>query len=235
MYSVGICDDDKELCSQLENITLGHLKKKYIQHQIEVFYSGADMYMELERGAYFDLIFLDIEMEKLSGIELGDKIRNEFNHDYANIVYISSYNKYVLDLFRSRPINFLYKPFATEQICDSIEDSIKLTRKNPYLFSYKVRHMEKRIRIDCILYFESIGRQIKIHVADGEGELFYGKLKSVHGELEQYSFLFSHRSFLVNFNHVEAIKRDEIILSNKERLPVSKTFRIAIENKRKGN
>ena len=99
MVKIAICDDEQAICSQIENILLDHSKRTCLEIDIEVFYSGEKLYSYIESGHGFDLIYLDIELELMSGIEVGKKIRNTMKDHKTEIVYISGKNGYDRQLF----------------------------------------------------------------------------------------------------------------------------------------
>ncbi|MEL7568552.1 MAG: response regulator [Dehalobacterium sp.] len=78
--------------------------------EIEVFFSGEKLYQFICEGACFDIVFLDIELPKISGIDIGKKIRDEMHDETTKIVYISGKDSYAMGLFDVRPLNFLIKP-----------------------------------------------------------------------------------------------------------------------------
>ena len=77
MYKIGICDDSKLTCTELENMLRDIMQSLRIEAEIEPWYSGESLCKYLEAGNRFDLIFLDIELLKLSGIDVGNYIRKD--------------------------------------------------------------------------------------------------------------------------------------------------------------
>jgi len=222
LYSVAICDDDQQLCFYIENVLLeyGDMTGKAIK--TEVFFSGEELCEYLAAGTYYDLIFLDIEMKILSGIDVGVKIRDEMKNETIQIVFISSYIEYAFQLFKTRPMNFLIKPLKESDIINATEKSIQISNKQTNTFLYNVKQETHKELLDDILYFSVSDREVKIHLLNNI-KRFYGTLDSVWNELSQYSFIRIHRSYLVNYNKINAFLKDRIILVNGEVLPISRT------------
>lgn len=88
MYKIGICDDSKLTCTELENMLRDIMQGLRIEAEIEPWYSGESLCKYLEAGNRFDLIFLDIELLKLSGIDVGNYIRNYLD-DLKTSMHIS--------------------------------------------------------------------------------------------------------------------------------------------------
>lgn len=220
MFRIGICDDEPFICSEIESIIFDYSKSLSEKIDIEVFNSGEELYDYMKSEISFDLIFLDIELYKLSGIELGKKIREEMKNDVTQIVYISSKENYAMELFEVRPLNFLIKPAKAEKIISSIIKAMELLNKLNYYFTYKQGHNTYRKAIKDIIYFTSDNRQVKM-VTVTEEVVFYGTLPHIHLQLENYRFFFCHKSYLVNYYHVTEPHYDRFIMSNGHILNIS--------------
>jgi len=94
MYEIGICDDGENICSQLEKYLCQYAKEKSFQFDILVWYSGEELRDYLTQGGHLDILFLDIELFKMSGIEVGNYIRNELDNLGLQLVYISGKSSY---------------------------------------------------------------------------------------------------------------------------------------------
>lgn len=126
---IAVCDDELEICSQVENILIKLLEERLIKYVIDIFYSGESLCRELEREDY-DLIFLDIELPKMNGVEIGNYIREMKRDDIVQIAYISSKQEYAMELFDIRPINFLVKPLEEATIAKVVDAYIKVSGGN---------------------------------------------------------------------------------------------------------
>jgi DNA-binding LytR/AlgR family response regulator len=90
VFRVAICDDEQVICSQIENTILNFAEENNEKIDTQVFYSGEELIKFLEVGQSFDLIFLDIELKMINGIEVGRKIREEMDNQILQIIYISA-------------------------------------------------------------------------------------------------------------------------------------------------
>lgn len=227
MFTIAICDDEIKICSQIEKIILNFNKKISQIISVEMYTSGEELYKYLKNGTRYDLLLLDIELQLLSGVEIGYKIRNEMRDDITQIVYISSKDSYAMDLFEVRPLNFLIKPITEEKIVYVIEKAMELSNKLNKFFSYKKNHNYCKRPIKDILYFESIDRQIKMVTID-EVIIFYGSLEKIFLEIEKYLFIYIHKSYVVNYFHVIEFRYQELKMSNKDILPISQSKRKSV-------
>lgn len=81
MISITICDDEPGTCSDIENIILNYTHSHAIETEIEIFYSGETLYESMEKGYRTDLLFLDIQLFEMNGVEVGKKIREQLGNE----------------------------------------------------------------------------------------------------------------------------------------------------------
>ena len=89
MYTIGICDDGEQICIDIEKMLIQYAKEQNIQVDTNVWYSGEGLRDYLEAGNHLDILFLDIELFKMTGIEVGNYIRKQLDDMGMQIVYIS--------------------------------------------------------------------------------------------------------------------------------------------------
>lgn len=223
MLRIAICDDEEALCMQLEDMLLRIGRESMEQLDIDVFFSGEELYKYLQNVQY-DIIYLDIELDLMSGVEVGYKIRNELQNDITQIVYISGNESYAMELFQVRPLNFLIKPVSYERMLSVFNTAMRIINKGNQYFDYQFRHASYKVPIKDILYFESENRKINIITVD-QIHTFYGTLDDVFEKVKQYNFLDIHKSYLVNYNYIVKFEYRQITLTNQTVLPISQMNR----------
>ena len=226
VFRIAICDDESTICSQIETILMNYSAEHNLLIETQIFYSGEELYRFLCGGETFDLLFLDIELKLLNGIEVGRKIREDLDNQLMQIVYISGKDNYYMDLFEVRPMHFLAKPIEAGEIIKDLRLAMKLTDRLGGTFTYKKGQESHRIALKDILYFESVNRQVKIVLTEGE-DLFYGKLKDVLGQVAKYHFMQIHKSYIVNYLYVTKFSYEEVTMSDHAILPISQSKRKA--------
>lgn len=223
MYSIGICDDGTNICASLEEMVVQYAEKSKRKMDVQVWYTGEDLCRYLEQGGHLDILFLDIELIKLTGIEVGDFIRNKMEERGMQIIYISNKSSYAQELFKTQPMDFLVKPITMQQIEDSLELAIKLLEKNAERFEFQTGRNYYYISYGEIIYFESEGRKIKI-VAVGADKEFYGAIGELEKKLTK-DFLKIHQSYVVNKTHVVKYTYETAEMDNGTILSISKAYR----------
>lgn len=225
MLRIAICDDQNEICSQIERYLLAYTDIELI---IEVFYSGEKLVEYLKNNTQFDLIFLDIELGEFNGINVGEEIRNNLNDHICKIVFITAKDGYEKELFDLQPFNFLRKPVSQEKLIKCVELVAKILNIENNLFEYKKGHDTKKIAIKEILYFENILKKVKIISFNQKTgvvieEQFYGSLEKVKQTLPK-TFFSPHRSYLVNYNNIKFMSNEEIQMLNGDVIPISRRY-----------
>lgn len=221
MLNIAICDDNNEICSTLEEIILSYSKTSLIDVDVEVFYSGESLISYIQNNNNFDLIFLDIELKSTTGIEVGRKIRKDFDDNISKIVFITAKNGYAEQLFDIQPLNFLRKPINETKVIECMILAIKILNLENTIFKYKSSKDTKVVKYADIYYFESMVKRIKIVSSDGE-DYFYSNLKYIKKSLP-ISFLSPHRSYIVNYNNVSKITNNEMYINAiNVKIPISR-------------
>lgn len=223
MYNIGICDDGKNTCASLEEMVLSYAQQKKIDMDTRVWYTGEELCQYLEQGGHLDILFLDIELFEVTGIEVGDFIRNKMEDRGMQIVYISGKSSYAQKLFKTQPLDFLVKPITRQQIEDVLELGIKLLEKNAKKFEFQNGKDYYYIAYGEILFFESKGRKIKVVTLDAEKE-FYGGIRDLEKKLPK-DFFTIHQSYVINKTHVVRYTYEMVEMDNGTMLSISKAYR----------
>ena len=163
MINIAVCEDDVFLGGQIETMLYRQAETEGVEIQTEVFTSAENCLKYLKEECMVDLLFLDIELGKMSGIELAERIRNELHNDYMQIVFVSSKQSYAMELFESHPLHFLVKPLDEEKLTRVFRKAVKLIDKSEETFQYKKGHSHEKVVLSEIIYFEASNREIIMH------------------------------------------------------------------------
>lgn len=220
MYKVAICDEDAKICQQINDILTEYAKKADVEMVIDIFQNGSQLLFHFEQHQ-LNLIYLEIQMDIVSGIEVGYKIRNDFFDDSVQIVYISAIKDYSMELFPIRPNDFLVKPLEKEQIIQTLETAIRLSNYKERTFNFNIKGKKCRQKINEIIYFESNQHKIKM-VTKKETFEFYGKLSEIYQQLKDDGFGFCHNSYLVNIGHIIEYNKTDIKMCDDTIIKISR-------------
>lgn len=170
-----------------------------------------------------DILFLDIEMPKLSGIEY---LRN--GRIKPLVVITTAYPEYALEGYELDVIDYLVKPIAFTRFLKAVQKAREVivwragTKPDPETLFVRCENRLEKIILSDVLYVESSGNYISIVLPDKK-LLAYVTLKSMEGRLPSNQFYKVHRSFLVNFSRIERIEDYQIIISG-HRVPLSRNY-----------
>lgn len=232
MYKIGICDDDAAFGCQMERYLKEYSEKERIEIETEIFTSGEEYLDFLEKEPKLDLLFLDIELgKKINGVQVGSILRAELSNEVTQIVYVSAKEDYAMQLFRSRPMDFLIKPIGKEEIERVMSEYKKLFVLHKKFFEYHVGRTERRITFGEIMYFQCNGKKICINTVKDVKLEFYGKMADVKIQLNHGDFLEIHKSYIVNIDCVSEFYVNEVIMINGEKLPVSQSLRKKVQQR----
>lgn len=219
---MAVCDDENTITNQIETLLSDISKREGIPIDVDVFYSGHALEQQILSGKQYDLIYLDIQMESGDGITTAETIRK--TDENALLIFVSAYDKYMMELFRLDVFSFMKKPIETARFEKIFLSANQRICKQRFYFIYRYKNAEYKIPCMDIMYFESNGRKISIHRRDGGTESFNGKLSEVEKQLlaGKIPFLRTHKSYFVNYHCIKARTKTEVTLTDGTKLPVSK-------------
>lgn len=193
---------------------------------LKVIYAGSDAYkvIELLNSQAIDIVFIDIQMPELTGMELMDMVRN-----HHNFIITSAYQEYALDAFRFNVIDFLVKPVSFSRFYQSVEKYLQwqetFTAKNkPDHFFVKADRKLYKISVDSILYIEGLKDYIRIHTTEDK-IVVHGNMKDILKKLPLGEFLRIHRSYIIPVKHIKILEGNRIRIGESLQLPVGETYR----------
>ncbi|HWB62150.1 MAG TPA: LytTR family DNA-binding domain-containing protein [Chitinophagales bacterium] len=177
-----------------------------------------------------DLVFLDIEMPEMSGLQLLESYR-----DLPPVILISSKEKYALKAFEYKVLHYLLKPIEYSGFLKAIERAFqlyegdKLQQPLDYLF-VKENGVLNRLHYKDIYYFEALGDYVKVHVKD-KAYVVNSSMKSLEDKLKaNQHFVRIHRSYVINLNYLENFDSETAIVSRKP-IAIGNKYRTGLQNR----
>ena len=219
MLNIAICDDDIQITGKIERLLQDIAKRNFVDTEIEVFWNGKSLADAIAAGERYDVIYLDIEMDKEDGISAARRIRTYDKN--VRIIYVTSHESYMRESFEVRPFQFLVKP-VTDKIMEKCFKSVyEDINSEDFYFRYSYQRMNHKVPIKDILYFEAANHNVMVKIGQDifECRENIGKLAR---SLEDFGFCLVHRGYLVNLDHIKVVGSKGIILDNGDKLPVSR-------------
>lgn len=213
MISIGICDDDKIIRQKLKTI----LEKENKEFKIYEFKCGEEL---VEFNRKLDILFLDIDMGGINGIETGKELRKKDKE--LKIIYLTSFSDYTHLAFKVHAFGYLTKPFEEEDIINELKEALEYieTINEEEELEFVSTDGVIRLKPKDIYYFEYFERKVNI-VTKEKDYLIKDKITRIIDVMEEYNFYSPHKSFTVNLFHVKCIKGYEISMMNEDIIPLS--------------
>lgn len=218
MIQLAICDDEENVRAYLRTLIL----EQNIECEITEFEAGEDY---LQSDKEFDLLYLDVELNSgVSGLELAKQIHEQKSKKQPLIIFVTGHKDYVFDAFDVDAFHFLLKPIVKEKFTMVFQKAIgqiKLSYQN----KDKTIHIQsttinKVFSIDEIYFAESQNHKVILHTKAGILE-YYGKISDLEIQLQGHFFRI-HKGYLLNMSYIDRYSKTEVVLTNKEVLPLSK-------------
>lgn len=194
-------------------------------------YTSALAAMRDLRDKPAQLIFLDIQMPELSGIEFTKILPSD-----TKVVLTTAFPQYALEGFKVNAIDYLLKPISYEDFFHSVEKVLKwfgISFKEEPIYEDRVIFIKsdyklQRICLDDIIYIEGLKDYLRFHLKNGEKVTSLMSMRKVEEFLPHPEFLRTHRSFIVRMPEVRTIDRLRIVIDDDVFVPISENYRETI-------
>lgn len=224
MIRIAIVDDEPEVARYIAEKTKEKAEALKIPIALRLYHSGTE-FLHSYTARMFDVVFLDIQMPEMSG----DAVSAELIRKDADIllVYVTNLcNGEVYTMLKYMPIGFLRKPLFENEIGDMLVVLKKRIAAAQRSYCIQNGKQKFQIPIQNVLYIESKLNYLYFHIfRNNQVEVLKirKKLDDVEKEIENFSFIRAHSSFLVNFKYIYAIESNAIKLVTDEMIPISKS------------
>ena len=218
---VAIIEDNQEALDYYLKYINRYQKEEKVKIELFTYENGADLLKDYNKD--FHVIFLDIGLPIMNGLEVANKIREV--DESVLIVFVTNLPQYAIEGYKVNALDFLLKPvtYSDFQIeMKKIERNLKLKKKNYLVLNLK--GIVHKIPFSSIIYVEIIHHDIVIHT-DSNDYKFRGSLKSIEENLDMQLFSRCNNCYLVNLNYVESIDKNIVILTNNKELLISRNRR----------
>lgn len=234
MFSIAICDDEEYFRIREKQLILQYMTNRGRGYPctIDIFSSGKELLKQKESILQYDIIFLDINMKEIDGMETAKEIRKMTQDVY--IVFVTAFITYALDGYKVDAVRYLLKDddCLEKALNECLETIVQKMDCKAYKMTFEFQEGKKEICLEDIVYIESNLHKLIFHIA-GDGILqytMYAKLDSINELLRSVGFCRIHKSYLVNFKYVENVERYKAKLINGQSLGISKARYLEARN-----
>lgn len=221
MFTIAVCDDEETFGEQIRSIVWKVSDEFEEKTKVLIFTSGEKLLKYMQQHTV-DLLFLDIELEQMTGIQVSHKIRKEEGNEWVQIVFITGKEGYERKLFDFQPLNFISKPLNEEKIKECIRKAYQRLEKGGKKFRYVSRYEDYFISMNQIISFETEGKNIVMNLLQGK-ELFRSSMKQVEEQIAGTGFLKISQSVIVNMDYIAQYDGTMITMINSQKFYVSRS------------
>ena len=236
-----VIDDEPLAVRQMES----YISRVPFLKRLASFDNAIDARNWLSEGNDVDIIFVDINMPELSGVEFVRELEN-----YHLVIFTTAYSEYAVEGFKLDAIDYLLKPFSFATFeravnkAHSVAELLSLRNStsgeeqlpvseqstDKECISIRADHKTTLVRYSNIIYLESAGEYIRLHLADGTKLVTLFRMKNMESELPAERFLRVHRSYIINLDYIAEISYNRILLNNGSKIPIGEVYREQFTN-----
>ncbi len=185
-----------------------------------------------------DLLFVDIDMPDQNGLDFVGSLDG-----FRFVIFTTAYSEFAIDGFKLNAIDYLLKPFGYDEFLKAVEKAVSLKEliersrsadearqeeaavEDREFLSVRADYRTMLVRISDIVYLESVGEYVRMHLADGSTITTLFRLKNMEAELPADSFMRVHRSYIVNLRRITGYAKGRIYFDGEEYVPLGEKYR----------
>lgn len=219
IINILLCDDDKTFLQRLADVITSQPLPKGISANV-IKCSNPTSITERQLSQ-FQIMFLDIDMEERSGMDIARHVREL--HLSTTIIFVTNYPQFSLEGYEVRAFRYLLKQELEQKLPIYYRDALAELPHRSKDLCFSVKNGSFRVPYSDIIYLESSQRVIYLYTVRPlqDGDHFYGKMEDLTKELEPEGFLRIQKSYLVNMAYIKKLNYDLVVLSNGKELTVS--------------
>lgn len=224
MLEIAICDDEQYYREKIQALLARYLKQRNLDYSVHSYPSGEEFLSHRENSVKYDIVFMDISMNALDGIQTASQMRTF--HSDTQLVFVTAFIDYALEGYKVNAVRYIMKDTldtAIPECMDAILQKIQLAR-----VTFSFTDGEATLYTDNILYVESQKHKSCFYYMQRTGPSqsgvvtyqIYEKLDIIEQKLSGHGFLRIHKSYLVNMRHIRRISNYTAFLDTGETLPI---------------
>ncbi len=232
MVRVAICEDDLFYMEREKNLIESYLQTREIRSEITTFSSSIELTKAYANS--FDIIFLDVEMDEMNGMEAAHWLRDKGAK--SHIIFLSAYAEYLPEGYKVDAHRYLLKNDAKfdESFCECMDSVVAKIQMEESKIEIKIKDGILSIAPSKIIYAESNVHKVTLYVIEQSGDIreyyMYDRLDNVQAKLERYGFLRIHQSYIINGEHLRKVYRYKAELIKDISLAISKKYYNDVED-----
>ena len=221
MFRVAICDNDKCIVGEIDELIMSLQPAVKVPLVVDAYFSGERLIEAMKYGENYHVIILEVKLEELDGLTVGNCIRNQLNNSVVEILYISKFSDYIRTSMRNKPYGYILKPINPDELRNTLLDCIDSIQSSSGRIIFSNGPNLVIFDTQSIYFFESKGRYVEVFTAKGS-QLVKAQMQGIIRQINNSDFLLIHRSYFINLSFVSKYTPPEIEMLNGNILPISR-------------
>lgn len=228
MLQIAICDDEPYYREKIQSLLIQYLREKNLEYRVQSYQSGEEFLSSRENSVKYDIVFMDISMKELDGIQTASQIR-AFRSD-THLVFVTAFIDYALEGYKVNAVRYIMKDTldtAIPECMDAILQKMRLLQVTfPFmdgeatLYTDNILYIESRKHKSYFFYMQPCAANAGAVQSGVVTYQIYEKLDCIEQKLSDYGFLRIHKSYLVNMKHIRRLSGYTALLDTGEELPI---------------
>lgn len=221
MTHIAICDDEKDFAAYLNELLTQYAAETGENIKVTVYYDGMELIEKYDTS--IDLIFLDIQMKLVNGLQAAEHIRRM--DEKVGIIFLTTLTRYGLEGYKYQAADYIIKPIKYVRLKAELDQWLKKHQKDDSPVMVVCNDTGKyKVFLKSLSYIETFNRNLLLHT-EQENIICYKSMKEMEQELRTKGFVRCHTSYIVNLYYVKGVKKLEIELITGEKIPISQPKR----------
>lgn len=216
---IAICDDDRSTLEELNRYIAQYAARFLYDYQILTFENGGDLLEAVRADGDIRILFLDIYMKPLSGVDLAKILRSEGCG--CAIIFVTTSTDHYAESYEIKAEHYLVKPITCDRVSEALSRCERVLRRAAKCAVFSAGSREILVPLRQLRYAEVFHNRIILHASDDIS--LRATLEAVARQIDDRRFLRTHRSFLVNMEYIAERDGPDILLKTGERVPLSRT------------
>lgn len=218
-YTLAICENEKVQAQFIQKILQEYAEANKLHFYLPIFESAEAFLFEYAENKEVDLLFLDIQMNEMDGLSLADTLRQQL--DQVKIIFITGLTEHIGEGYRVAASDYLIKPIKKEQLFTVVERVLNSVPKESSYLIINYEDEQIKVAAESIICAEIMGRELFIRTIERD-YLIKSTMQELAKQLDEEQFIQTNRSWLVNCQHIERVKKTEVIMDNGMEIPISR-------------
>lgn len=217
MITIAICDDEKQTLDQIRKLVSVFFREKNMEVSIVCFPGGEEL-LRYDRSV--DILFLDIQMNGIDGMETARKLRSRNFRGF--LIFITVLREMVFQSFEVQAYDYLVKPVEEKKFVGTMERLIvSMNNVSEERLLVQKGYERSIVPFADIIYAEIIDRKVYLHLASSEVVDFYDRIENLEERLDS-RFFRCHRSYLINMQYLKSYKNGVAYMEGGKEIPISR-------------